>query len=187
MILVGLLGLACGPAGCVVDQVRGELATLEDDRAAPVMACDDANPGPAPDRCLSGKVRCGDRVSGTTGGGDSAMGREFYAAAFCFPATDGHEGPERAYLLQAPPNQKITITLDSDCVDLDVAALSWAYDGTCPTVNHPIAECTASTARGGGEVVLNTFHARDYLVVVDGKNDAVGPFRLRVDCEPLAR
>jgi hypothetical protein len=179
-LLLALLG--CG----LFEEIAADFGSLDGGSVGPSIDCDERD-GPAPNRCLSGKLRCGDVVSGTTRGGESKLGRDFYAHAFCFPAVDGHEGPERVYLLQAPPNQDITLTLESPCGDLDVAALAFAYEGGCPTASHPIAECKANSARGGGTVRLNTFHARDYLVVVDGKDEAEGAFNLRVDCAPLVR
>lgn len=187
LVLVAAMAMACGPASCVRERIEAEVASLDEDLTAPAVDCDTTTPGPSPQGCLSGRLHCGDRIASTTIGGESNLGRAFYAGAFCFPAVDGHEGPERAFLLQAPPKKDITITLESDCVDLDIAAVAWSYEGTCPTENHPIPECEASNARGGGVLRLNTFQSRDYLILVDGKDGAEGPFRLKVDCTELVR
>ncbi len=186
LVGLGLLAVACGPATCVRDQLSAEVASFEEDVAGPPLVCDET-PGAPASGCISGTLTCGSAVTGTTRGGESNQGDPFYAAAFCFPSGDRHDGAERVYLLEAPPHMDVQVKLDSPCVDLDVAAVAWNYDGRCPTENHPVPECEGSNARGGGTLRLNTFQARDYLVFVDGKNGAEGNFRLAVSCTPLVR
>jgi len=180
------LVLACGPARCVGDQLSAEVASLEEDAVGTPLVCDET-PGAPPSGCISGTLTCGSTVAGTTRGGDSLVSDPFYAGSFCFPAGDRHDGAERVYLFEAPANQDVTVRLESDCVDLDLAAVAWNYDGRCPTENHLVPECESSGARGGGSVRLNVFNARDYLLVVDGKQRATGTFRLSVECTPLNR
>jgi hypothetical protein len=135
--------------------------------------------------CLSGELSCGSVVTGTTMGGDSAWDDGFYSQAFCFPSGDRHSGSERVYSLALPKNTEATVTLQSDCVDLDLVVLAWHYEGSCPNIGHPIAECEGDNKRGGGQVKLQSFNTRDYLVGIDGKGGAVGPYTLRVDCRDL--
>lgn len=180
--------LACAPVQCVAKRVQDEVATLRNPVAGPALACDDdAMPKPAVEGCLSGRLHCGDSVTGTTTGGESVLDDPLYAAAFCFPAGDHHRGPERVYLLEAPANTDIEVALESPCADLDLAALAWNYDGRCPTENHRIPECEGTAARGGGKLRINTFNARDYLLAVDGKEGVTGAFRLTVRCKALVR
>jgi hypothetical protein len=169
------------------DTVKKKAADAKEAASIPAMPCDAKVPNDPPQACLSGELQCGSVIEGTTEGGDDEWGDAFYARAFCYPAGDDRGGPERVYLFHAPENQDVTIRLDSDCVDLDVAAIAWSYDGSCPTENHNIPECTADGHAGGGKVRLNTFKARDYLVAVDGKEHAIGTFRLTVTCAPLVR
>ena len=90
------------------------------------------------------------------------------------------------YVLDLPELTEATITLTSDCVDLDLAAVAWAYDGrSCPTLGHAIAECEGDAKRGGGQVKLQAFKPRTYLVAVDGKAGTVGPYSLSVSCQTL--
>ena len=136
--------------------------------------------------CLSGTLTCDGTVSGTTLGGDSAFDDAFYAGAFCFPSGDHHAGSERVYLLDAPADTDVVVTLASSCVDLDLAAIAWDYEGSCPTEKHLISECEGDSRRGGnGTVRMQTFAPRHYLIAVDGKEGAVGPFSLSVKCTPL--
>jgi hypothetical protein len=145
-------------------------------------ACDArVDSGPARG-CLSGVVTCGQTIEGTTVGGDSAFDDAFYASAFCFPAGDRHSASERVYLLNAPADSELTVSLASTCVDLDLAILAWNWEGSCPTENHPIPECEGDATPGGGTVHVSTFNARSYLIAVDGKKGATGPFRLTVEC-----
>ncbi len=180
------LVLACGPARCVGDQLSAEVASLEEDAVGTPLICDETVGAP-PSGCISGTLTCGSSVAGTTRGGDSLVSDPFYAGSFCFPAGDRHDGAERVYLFEAPPQTDVQVKLDSPCADLDIAAVAWNYDGRCPTENHPVPECEASNARGGATLRLNTFQARDYLIFVDGKQGAEGSFRLQVSCTPLVR
>jgi len=140
----------------------------------------------APRGCISGALACGSVVAGTTLGGDSAFDDAFYAGAFCFPAGDHHAGSERVYTLTTPEDTEVVVHLTSSCVDLDLAAVAWDYEGSCPTEKHLISECEGDAKRGGdGTVRIESFSPRGYLVVVDGKNGAVGPFTLSVECRAL--
>ncbi|MFZ5479153.1 MAG: hypothetical protein ACOZNI_20485 [Myxococcota bacterium] len=179
-------------AGCIQakmawQKVEEKVAEAKERASIPPMECDAPVDEGEPVGCISGTLRCGDVVEGTTEGGDDLWDDPFYARHFCFPAGDDYGGPERVYRLEVPANQDVTIRLDSDCVDLDVAALAWDYAGKCPTVNHNIPECESTNRSGGGKVRLNTFKARDYLVVVDGKKRETGTFRLTVQCKDLVR
>ena len=152
----------------------------------PAPECSTEGAPSPPRNCLSGALACGSKLTGTTLGGDSAWGDKFYATEFCFPTGDHHSGAERVYTLTAPENTQVTITLLSDCVDLDLIALAWDYEGTCPTEKHLIPECEADAKKGGnGTIKIQAFNERQYLVAVDGKRGAVGPFSLSVECAPL--
>lgn len=140
----------------------------------------------APRNCLSGALACGSTLTDTTLGGDSAWDDKFYATEFCMPTGDHHSGAERVYTLTAPENTQVTVNLYSDCVDLDLIALAWDYEGACPTEKHLVPECEADSKKGGnGTIKIQSFAQREYLVAVDGKRGAVGPFSLTVTCAPL--
>jgi hypothetical protein len=181
-----LLALGCREAQVAVEKVRRAVVSAKEEVTTPSLPCDAAVSSPEPKACLTSTLKCGDVIEGTTVGGESNWNDDFYAGIFCFPAGDDRSGPERVFRLDAPANQDITVKLQSDCVDLDLALLAWDYQGTCPGVNHLIPECEGENKKGGDVVRLNTFKARDYLVAVEGKHGKTGPFRLTVTCAPLA-
>ncbi len=154
--------------------------------APELPSCATAVESPPARGCVSGTLTCGATVQGTTLGGDSAWDDAFYSKAFCFPAGDRHSGSERVYLLELPELTEATVKLTSDCVDLDLVGVAWNYDGTgCPALGHAIPECEGDNKRGGGQVKLQAFKPRTYLVGIDGKAGAVGPYTLTVSCAAL--
>ncbi|MDP2304849.1 MAG: hypothetical protein Q8P18_02345 [Pseudomonadota bacterium] len=180
------LFLGCREAQVAAEKVRRAVVSVKEEATTPAFPCDSVVSTDAPTGCLSGTLQCGDVIEGTTVGGDSNWNDDFYAGIFCFPAGDDRSGPERVYRFQAPANQDITIKLQSDCVDLDLAVLAWEYGGSCPGVNHLIPECGGENRTGGDVARINTFKPREYLVAVEGKRAKAGPYRLTVTCAPLA-
>lgn len=181
MILAFLLG-SCGELAALpgVGSLPGAAP------AAPPLCATSAPESPPPRSCLTGALTCGATVSGNTLGGDSAWDDEFYASAFCFPVGGHHSGAERVYTLTAPADTQVTVRLTSTCVDLDLVMVAWDYDGRCPTPKHLVGECEADASRGpAGTVKIQAFNERQYLVGVDGKDGAVGPYELSVECVPL--
>ncbi len=185
--LLGLSALACADVTSTFNDVREGVAAASAEATRERLSCDADVDMPDIDGCLSGRLSCGDVVTGTTVGGEAAMGDDFYASQFCLPSGDDYSGSERVYLFEAPARQDVRVKLTSDCVDLDLVAVAWNYDGRCPTENHRVPECEASATRGGGTLRLNTFNARDYLLIVDGKHRATGTFRLEVECGNMVR
>jgi hypothetical protein len=184
MILLSLV-LGCREAQTALEKVKQAAVAAREEATTPAMPCDANVSTDAPTGCLSGTLQCGDVIEGTVEGGASEWNDDFYAGKFCFPAGDDRAGPERVYLFKAPANQDVTIKLQSDCVDLDLAAIAWTYEGSCPGVNHLVPECEGDAKPGGGVVRLNTFKERDYLLAIEGKRGVKGPYRLTVTCRPL--
>lgn len=185
IFLAHLLLSGCREAQVAAQKVRSAVVSVKEEATTPAFPCDATVPAIEPKGCLSSTLQCGDVIEGTTVGGESNWDDDFYAGIFCFPAGDDRSGPERVYRLQAPANQDITVKLQSDCVDLDLAALAWDYAGSCPGVNHLIPECEAENKSGGDSLHLTTFKSREYLIAVEGKRGKTGPFRLSVTCAPL--
>lgn len=187
LALVPLLLLAgCGEVKGLVESVKTAATEAKERASIPPMPCDaDVSTAPPENACVSGELTCGSVIEGTTEGGVNFWGDDFYSHKFCFPAGDDRSGPERVYVFHAPANTDVRIRLDSDCAELDLAAVAWAWDGTCPGVNHLVPECESDNAEGGGRVRLNVFKPRDYLVAVEGKGGASGTFRLTVECGSL--
>lgn len=184
IVLMSLLH-GCREATVALEKVKAVATKAKEEATTPPMPCDAPVSDAPPKGCLTDTLRCGQTVEGTIVGGESNWNDDFYAGIFCFPAGDDRSGPERVYLLKAPANQDVQIKLQSDCVDLDLAALAWAYEGTCPGVNHLIPECEGDAKPGDGNIRLNVFKERDYLVAVEGKRGKTGTYRLTVECTPL--
>jgi len=183
-MILAALG-ACQQVNYVKQKASQYAEEAREAATTPALDCDSTYDQPTPDRCLSGTIKCGDTIEGTTEGGQSLWDDAFYSAKFCMPAGNRHHGAERVYRLDVPESQDVRIKLQSDCVDLDVVAVAWAYDGSCPTEAHIVNECEGDDHEGGGRIRINTFRARTYLVGVDGKDGATGPFRLSVACTDL--
>lgn len=183
--MITLLLAGCQDIQHAAQKVKRAADEAKERATTPAMPCDAAVDEKAPSACLSGILQCGGTIEGTNKGGEKNYDDEFYANKFCFPAGDDRSGPERVFLFKAPANQDIELKLQSDCVDLDLVAIAWNYDGTCPTSNHLTPECEAQNHAGSDRVRLNTFKERDYIVIVEGKRGAVGTFRLSADCAPL--
>lgn len=135
---------------------------------------------------ISGTLQCGAELNGTTTGGRSSFGDEFYQRAFCSPARQSYDdAPEAIYAFELPANDQATITLDSPCADLDLVAIAWTLDGLPTTAQvGRVRECEMNTRPGGGTVNLTAIdRAQTYLIVVDGKKGAVGNFSLKADCK----
>ena len=180
--------LACADATHLATQAKEAAVAAKEAASTPEMPCDANVKEEAPMGCLSGHLSCGDVIEGTTTGGDSNFDDAFYSAKFCFPAGDGHGGPERTYLLDAPAYTSIDLVLQSDCVDLDIAAIAYVYDGHCPSEGTAIPECEGENRRGGDHIRIQTFNnPREYLVAIDGKQRKTGTYRLSVRCQDIVR
>ncbi len=134
----------------------------------------------------SGILQCGGFFGGTTEGGSSSFGDEFYQRAFCTPARQRYDqSPEAIYSFELPANNQATITLDSPCADLDIVAIAWGLDGLPGTAHvGRVRECEMDTKSGGGTLTLTSVdRAQTYLIVVDGKEGQSGNFSLKADCK----
>ncbi|MFN7145288.1 MAG: hypothetical protein ACK4YP_16060, partial [Myxococcota bacterium] len=129
MILLVLM-FGCGEAQQAVEKIRRVAVAAKEEATTPSMPCDAEMDTSPPHNCISGTLRCGETIEGTIVGGDDMWNDDFYAGKFCFPAGDDRSGPERVYLFEAPANTDVELKLQSDCVDLDIAAIAWTYEGT---------------------------------------------------------
>jgi hypothetical protein len=157
--------------------------------SAPISAsqCDQLEHGGSTKGCITADISCGESIIGHTRGGTKQFDSNFYKTKFCTPNTTNHDGgDERVYRLRMPegPNRAF-VTLDTPCVDLDVAAILWNEPG-CPTAAHVINRCEMQpeprTKREQLELVSQ--HASTWLIVVEGKNSDEGAFGLSVECAP---
>lgn len=152
-------------------------------------ALPDAGPPIGPD-CMSGELRCGETLIGSTKGGVRRYDTRFYESNFCTPATTEHDGgDERVYRLRMPDGDwTAVVTLDSPCADLDLAAMKLNGD-TCPTAASMVGQCEMYPKDGHQreQVRLVTQRETDWWVVVEGKDDAEGGFALTVQCRAGVR
>ncbi len=196
LLVVGLMvavGLACGSGNNTVRE-----ATRQVSKVVPVVekvsteltrepvACEPAFKTPQPRGCTSQTITCGSVVEGNNTGMARHFSDQFYVSAFCTPQRHYYEeAGEAVYRLELPPNIQADIRLDSDCVDLDVASMSWADTSSCPGEAHTsrIRQCEMDTHSEGGSIRITTVNEPEvHVVAVDGKQGAQGNFRLTVTC-----
>ncbi len=136
--------------------------------------------GPA---CITASLSCGDEIVGTTVGGTTYFDGDRYIHSYCFPTTeDSHRGPDRVYAFNLPAGNEATVTLDSPCAELDLAALRWENVSRCPQGNESISECEGNKRHGGGSVSFWNDKPARYLIIVDGDGDKGAGFELKVSC-----
>jgi hypothetical protein len=111
-------------------------------------------------------VACGQSVSGDTSGATNHV--SVYGCAPWLPLT----GPERVYSLHIGPGVQVDALLSGLHSDLDLLLLSDASPLAC-------------IAHGDNAISASGLASGVYYLVVDGFDDAAGPFRLDVWC-PLA-
>lgn len=186
MLPLLLVLLGCNDLSSLSRSLRQAADAAYAKATTPPMPCDAKVSTDPPKACLSGELYCGSVIEATTEGGEDLWEDSFYSTQTCHPAGSGYSGPERIYRLKVPAYTQVTVDLQSDCVDLDLAAIGWNYTGSCPTENHRIPVCDGSAKNGSDRLVIQEFKDRDYLIAVDGKYGKTGTFRLSIGCEPLA-
>ncbi len=180
--------LGCSGARDVATTARQVAVETKEVITEPEMPCDKQVDNSPPISCISGRLTCGQIIEGTTEGGDSEWGDIFYAEKFCIPALDGHQGPERVYVFEAPAQASVAVKLVSECADLDILGLRYQYTGVCPDRGSAIPQCEGDNHRGGGKIMIETFDRPEtWLIAVDGKGGATGTFRLKVECDMTPR
>ncbi|MED5369377.1 MAG: hypothetical protein VX899_00060 [Myxococcota bacterium] len=179
LILAALIGagsLACGGVkGMLPKEVYDADLTCDGEAIARTPRGKD---------CVTAELVCGDSVTGTTVKGASNYGDKFYSGdSFCSSLPDNYEGPERVYRLNMPANAEAEVLLDSPCEDLDLFAIRWPDQHTCPNEQHSISQCDEDDSKGDGSLMLySDKRPRTFLLVVDGKESATGEFGLKVNC-----
>lgn len=193
--MIGLL-VACtgwfGDSGKNKDGDNDDTATsATDDSQGGGGFCDqrlsDAPPG-GPE-CVTDTIRCGDRVTGRTGGGSTDLDESLYDQWFCgYPYPSDYSGPERVYVLDLQGSNSVEVSLDSPCDEVDLLAIHWADDG-CPYDGVSIGECEDGWEDGDDHLTLFTDRSYRFLLVVEPRATSGRAsdtnFRLSVDCTPL--
>ncbi|MSP56363.1 MAG: hypothetical protein EXR69_12290 [Myxococcales bacterium] len=180
--------LGCAKAELYKQKAEQLAADAKRKATTPAMPCDADVSEEPPLSCVSGKLWCGATVEGTTLGGLHNWDGEFYNDKFCLPGGD-YSGPERVYTLDVPEYTAATVELQSDCVDLDLVAVSFTWSsGACPGMQHNIPNCDGSSDAGGDSIELQSFaNPGSYMIAVDGKGSETGTYRLTVRCAGIVR
>lgn len=183
--LAALTLSGCDNFGTTIARVAPVLEVVNPEYAAVPLPCDEAiptsQPGPS---CVIDELTCGDVIEGSTIAGSRKFGDGIYYNAYCTVERNHYDNaPEATYRLLVPANRQAHVRLDSNCVDLDVAAIAWEETDRCPTEQHNILECEMDVSPGGGTITVATVNRpQRYILTVDGKNAASGNFRLTVSC-----
>lgn len=186
LVLLVLSAASCDNVTRSVSKAVPVLEKVDEDLAAEPVECDQPLPTPAARSGIIGTLTCGSVVTGNTAGGNHRWGDTFYQKSFCTPERHNYDdAPEAVYALELPANVQADVRLDSNCVDLDVVAVGWQDKHSVPNTAHHvrIRECEMDTSRGGGNVRMTTVNQpQRYLIGVDGKEGAIGNYRLTVKC-----
>lgn len=148
--------------------------------------CDDppagsTKEGPA---CVTSTLSCGESLIDNTEGGGSEWNGDAYQGWYCLIATGSdYNGPERVYAFDHPGTGNATVSLSSPCADLDLVAVRWADEASCPLAEYSVLECEGDDGGGTNSFTIWNNEPARYLVVVDGDNSAGAPFQLSVSCE----
>ncbi|MEL6343380.1 MAG: hypothetical protein AAFV53_09610 [Myxococcota bacterium] len=136
------------------------------------------NQGPA---CVTEALACGDRVEGTTTGGDTRLSGADYNGMFCAVVGDSDfVGPERVYSFTHPGDSSVvTITLTEPCGGANLFLMSAEDPGSCPSADSSVRQC--DNAGSAGRIELWDEEPRRYLLVVDGAEEGA-PFNLSISC-----
>ncbi len=136
--------------------------------------------------CVTTSLSCDTRKVDTLKRGQAEYGATEYTAWYCgWTSGDPWSGRERVYSFRHPGTGTVKFTLDSPCADMDLIVVRWGYfasDGICPSAATTlISECEmTSSSRDYVSIYAST--PSDYLVIVDGGEDAEENFSLEIDC-----
>lgn len=186
-MLVLLPFFACDGACHTTTKMIPALEKVDPSWGAEPVDCEASHAPPdATFGCFHKRIKCGEVIEDTTRGGKSHFDDDFYQKGHFTPQRNDYEdSPEAIYQLKVEENTKVTMRLDSNCVDLDLMAMPWK-EKTCPTVSHVetnTAETEMNTKPDGGTLILTTVDKpQTYLIAVDGKQGAYGNFRLDIRC-----
>jgi len=182
----GAAGAAGGATGIQAPQVTGgnmEPVRLDGPGAGTGPACDTDLKVPPAD-CAIAVIGCGAVVEASNAGQGKRFDDRFTTAKYCTPQRHQYgDSPEAIWALDIPENTKVDVVLRTDCADLDLFSIRWPEASACPTAGSQTGECEASTKRGDDTVRITTVDRKErHLIWVDGKDGAMGNFKLEVRC-----
>lgn len=187
-MLIFLTYFACDSACHTTTKMIPALEKVDPSWGAEPVDCDASHAPPdATFGCFHKEIQCGEVIEDTTRGGKNHFGDDFYQRGTFTPQRNDYEdSPEAIYRLRVPSNTSVYLRLDSNCAELDLAAMPWT-ESSCPTTSHVEGrpETEMNTKPGGGTIRLTTVdNPQTYLIAVDGQHGAAGNFRLDVRCGP---
>jgi hypothetical protein len=121
-----------------------------------------------------GPVNCGDTVSGRN---DGAGSTDRVYEGGCFDESD-YSGPEVAYTFTLSGRRNVEVGLRDLSEDLDLFVLD-NDTGACESDG-----CMAMSVNSGSssELIEETLEAGTYYILINGWNDAVSDYTLRITC-----
>lgn len=165
------------PAGCAskatmkMDASQGapKLDAALADAAAPGA---DASPaGDAGSACGAMKLRCGDRLQGST----PSHGENRLSLYACTARAES--GPEQVYAFEPEQDCRVSARLGALAVDLDLFVLD-----RCDAQSCTQRSSTPLDLQDGERIVFDAPAGRSQVVVVDGYDESFGSYSLAVDC-----
>ncbi len=121
-------------------------------------------------------LSCGDRIDTSNDGAGSSDAHSYYGCSEW-----SYTGPEQIWSFSTNLDEAVSISVSGHSADLDLYVLgSTACDGS---------DCQAYSDNSETEAESLSFDAsagHDYVVLVDGWEDAVSSFHLEVDCQGSA-
>jgi hypothetical protein len=177
---------APGSTGIQAPQVTGghmDPVQLDGPGAGTGPACDTDLKVPPAD-CAIAVIGCGAVVQASNAGQGKRFDDRFTTAKYCTPQRHHYgDSPEAVWALDIPEDTKVDVVLRTDCADLDLFSIRWPEASSCPSAGRQTGECEASTKRGDDTVRITTVGREErHLIWVDGKDGAVGNFKIEVRC-----
>ncbi len=134
----------------------------------PALVCEGGDPCEP-----SASLACGDSIDAANNGAGSTDQHAYYG---CSEWT--YTGPEKVYSFRTSIDESVALSMSGHSDDLDLYVLgSTACDGS---------DCIAYSDNSETEAESLSFDAvagREYIVVIDGWEDAESSYHLEVDCE----
>lgn len=135
--------------------------------------------------CTTDQVYCGDLLRATTVGGSTVYDTEEYNAAGIATNSEDWSAPERAYYLRQPQGQTMRITWWGPCADMDIAVCQgWECADPLEIQQNDCSALLTATGDGGfyRDFPAPGAGARDWEIVVDGRDGDVGNFAVLIEC-----
>jgi hypothetical protein len=137
--------------------------------------------------CTTDEVFCGDFIQATTIGGSTHYDSEHYSQAGAGQLSEDWDAPERVYAFRQQVGDAARITLYSPCRDISATACQGWECTDADSSEIQLNDCANLTVRGEDSSVYRdlpapTSGARDWEIIIDGRDGDAGNFALRIEC-----